>query len=230
MSKLSKIIECISEFDFIWLLPSFNYIDASDIYTVDGLANVLIKLFFGVVNFDEKSGTCRNAIKMLCEVVTRIHLDPLVDYELFLKKINHNLLSEYDGQMCKVAPEIQIPDYVLEGGKFCPSNPVEFLPPISVNLDKSDSYKLLSESLLNLLCNLCQKSEEPFIKGISQGNHDINMFINTLVDKHVISDDEFDLLCVATLACGSCLVRVTERTAVNHLGTSPVILVMVMII
>ncbi|EAN34140.2 hypothetical protein TpMuguga_01g00902 [Theileria parva strain Muguga] len=230
LSKLSKIIECISEFDFIWLLPSFNYIDASDIYTVDGLANVLIKLFFGVVNFDEKSGTCRNAIKMLCEVVTRIHLDPLVDYELFLKKINHNLLSEYDGQMCKVAPEIQIPDYVLEGGKFCPSNPVEFLPPISVNLDKSDSYKLLSESLLNLLCNLCQKSEEPFIKGIFQENHDINMFINTLVDKHVISDDEFDLLCVATLACGSCLVRVTERTAVNHLGTSPVILVMELVI
>uniref|UniRef100_A0A3B0N5D3 Uncharacterized protein n=1 Tax=Theileria annulata TaxID=5874 RepID=A0A3B0N5D3_THEAN len=229
LSKLSKIIECISEFDFIWLLPSFNYIDASDIYSVDGLANVLIKLIFGLLKFDEKSGTYKRSIKMLCELVTRIHLDPLVDYDLFLKRINCKLLSEYGTQLCEIGPEITIPECILESGKFSPSNPVEFLAPITVNLENSDSYRLLSKSLLNLLYHLCKNSGDEFIKGGFGGNHDLNKFIKALVDDQYFSD-EFELICLATLACGSCIVRVTENTGLKHLGRSVLILVMELVI
>ncbi|UKJ88279.2 hypothetical protein MACJ_000723 [Theileria orientalis] len=249
MDKLEKILSLLDEFDLVWLLPTFNFVELSDMDSVNRFLELLYKLIFGITSIDMAGDTGERALKMSCNLVTRLHLDQMIDYEKMLmtvdtKKFNINdirVTSSYRKEYVissEADTSLDLNEYMKVLSEnldnltmFKPSYPVEFRAPICINLSRKSlkSYELLSSVSVGLLIKMIQSTRVEFVRNRLEVAYDLKAF-----DKYLTSDVEFDKienLCYATEAAAStCLSRVYEGSSSKRLENRIMVVIMELVV
>ncbi|BAM39393.1 conserved hypothetical protein [Theileria orientalis strain Shintoku] len=227
MDKLEKILSLLNEFDLVWLLPTFNFVELSDMDSVNRFLELLYKLIAAITNMESMGDTGERAMKMSCNLVTRLHMDQMIDYEKMLMTLDAKNFDMKKALGSEVTTEKNT--NVREGD--CPSYPIEFRTPICIHLGLKSlaSYELLSSVSIGLLIKMIRSTKVEFVRSRLEVGYDFKAF-----DKYLTSEvdlDKIENLCYATEAAAStCLSRVYEGSSAKHLDNQIMVIIMELVV
>ncbi|UKK00678.2 hypothetical protein MACK_000752 [Theileria orientalis] len=250
MDKLEKILSLLNEFDLVWLLPTFNFVELSDMDSVNRFQELLYKLIIAITNMESMGDTGERAMKMSCNLVTRLHLDQMIDYEkmvmtLNTKNFDMNAIGVGSSSRKEKKASPSGSDTTLDLNEymrvlcedlgcltmFKPSYPIDFRAPICIHLNQKDlaTYELLSSVSIGLLIKIIRSTRVEFVRNRLDITYDFKAF-----DKYLTSEVEFDKienLCYATEAAAStCLSRVYEGSSAKYIDNQIMIVIMELLV
>ncbi|EKX74042.1 conserved hypothetical protein [Theileria equi strain WA] len=236
LRALSNMLDLISEMDFAWLLPTFDYIEVCDLSNVNNLMTSMFRIINratgknGNVYVSALDNFGDETLTMACRHLERFFMDVIVDFERLLQSlepfdINHTTLP---------VDKEDVIETLITSANFTPSYPVELFSPIVVEVDvgsKLEGKYLFTLSVLEkLFLSILEryhhvKFVNHMLKVINNNEEpSLEYFFQSLAKKSSSYDILLCNISVATAA--ACLCRITETSAKRLINSKFLLLIM----
>lgn len=234
LRTLSKILDVVSDMDFAWLLPSFDYIEVCDLSDVNNIVTSLFRIINRATGKDGNKYVSAldnlgdQTLTMACRQLERFFIDAMVDLETLLQFI------EPLGANYTLPENDKIVETLIGAATFTPRYPVELLPPIVFDLDigselESKYLFTLSISEKLLLSTLERYHHLKFVKhmlGVINNGEEPSLepLFQSIVRRCSFNDT---LLCnVSVATAATCLCRIPEKSAKRLIKSKLLLLIM----